>query len=143
MSVLRGTFRLSVALAIVALLGSVVYAHFTALDAEQENAKIWRTLQCGQKFLDQDVSRFTNEYGLIDIGKAGCDWEGNRFLATFDEIRKAVAGPRPESRYGEDFQRMLSILMLPILGFFLLVNLLGLVFLGARGTFRWVRAGYR
>jgi hypothetical protein len=55
MSVLRGTFRLSVVVALVALLCSVVYAHFTALDAEQQAAESWRTLHCGQMFLNRDM----------------------------------------------------------------------------------------
>jgi hypothetical protein len=143
MKVLRGTFRLSIALAIVALLGSVVYAHFKALDAEYEDAKIWHTLQCGERFLDRDMSRFTNEAELIDIGKAGCDLEGKRFLATFDEIRKAVARPVPESPYGEVFWRMVNVMVFRVVALFVVVNLLGLVFLAARDTLRWVRAGYR
>jgi hypothetical protein len=47
-------------------------------------------------------------------------------------------------KYGEAFQQMLSVLILrAVLGVFLLVNLLGLLFLAARGALRWVRAGYR
>jgi hypothetical protein len=127
----------------VALLCSVVYAHFTALDAEQQAAESWRTLHCGQMFLNRDMRDYTNQYGLIDIGTAGCSYKG-RFLATPDEIRAAVSSPPPESKYGEAFQQMLSVLILrAVLGVFLLVNLLGLLFLAARGALRWVRAGYR
>ena len=68
MSVLRGSFRLSVVIALVALLCSAVYAHFTALDAEQQAAESWRTLRCGQMFLNRDMGDYTNQYGLIDIG---------------------------------------------------------------------------
>jgi NADH:ubiquinone oxidoreductase subunit 3 (subunit A) len=143
MSVLRGSFRLSVVIALVALLCSAVYAHFTALDAEQQAAESWRTLRCGQMFLNRDMGDYTNQYGLIDIGTAGCSYKG-RFLATPDEIRAAVSSPPPESKYGEAFQQMLSVLILrAVLGVFLLVNLLGLLFLAARGALRWVRAGYR
>jgi hypothetical protein len=136
-----GTFRLSIVVALVALLGSAVYAHFIALDGEQQDMKTWRTLQCAQKFLNQDMSAYTNQLGLIDIGRAGCSFDP--FYSTFGEIRRAADIPRTEGKYGEYFQRMLSILMLPVLGVFVLVNALGLVFLAARGALRWVWAGYR
>jgi hypothetical protein len=48
------------------------------------------------------MSAYTNEYGLIDIGKAGCS--SDRFLATFDEIRTARASAEPSGdRYSQVF----------------------------------------
>src|SRR5262245_13289100 len=101
MNVIRGTFRLSI---VIALLVAAYYgtaAHFAAQNAAAEDINIWITLRCGERFLGQDMSRFTNEAGLIDIGKAGCDLEGKRFLARFDEIRKAVATAEPPNPYGQ------------------------------------------
>jgi hypothetical protein len=80
---------------------------------------------------------------VIDIGKAGCS--NSSFFATFDEIREAVAlrDPPTEWRgFGEVFHFKLFEALFAALGAFLAVNLAGVLFLGARGLFRWVRTGY-
>jgi hypothetical protein len=67
------------------------------------------------------------------------------FLATFDEIREAVARRDPPAEFGsfrEDFSAKLYEALFAALGAFLAVNLGGLLFLGARGLVRWVRTGY-
>jgi hypothetical protein len=140
-SILRGTFRLSVVVALVALLSFAVYAHFTGLDAVQQDWEIWQTLRCGQTFLNKDMSEYTNQYGLIDIGTAGCSQ--SRFLATFDEIRNALASDHPRDRYSQVFWPKLYDALAYALVAFVVVNLLGLLFLAARGALRWVWAGYR
>ena len=142
MSVLRGTFRLSVVLALLAAAYYGITAHVAAVDADRENWKHWSTLRCGERFLGQDMSAYTNQYGLIDIGRAGCS--NDRFLATFDEIRTALASDPPRDRYSEVFWPQMYIELSLAFGWvFVIVNVLGLLFLGARGAFRWVWAGYR
>ena len=90
MRVARGTFRLSIAAAVVVAVCYAISAHLSAMDAAWENSKLWSTLRCGERFLDRDMSEFKNAAGLIDIGKAGCS--NSTFWATFDEIREAVGG---------------------------------------------------
>jgi hypothetical protein len=111
------------------------------LDAVQQDWEIWQTLRCGQKFLNKDMSEYTNQYGLIDIGTAGCSQ--SRFLATFDEIRNALASDHPRDRYSQVFWPKLYDALAYALVAFVVVNLLGLLFLAARGALRWVWAGYR
>ena len=68
---------------------------------------------------------FTNQYGNIDIGRAGCSKAG--FLANFDEIREALNTPAPPKmtfNYWEVFWReALPLLMLAPIAF-LGVNIL-------------------
>ena len=101
MSVLRGTFRLSLMAALLVAAYFSITAHVAAQNDAWQDWKIWNTLRCGERFLGRDMSAYTNEYGLIDIGKAGCS--SDRFLATFDQIRTARASADPGDRYGEVF----------------------------------------
>ena len=90
------------------------------------------------------MTAFTNQYGNIDIGRAGCSTAG--FLANFDEIREALntsAPPKMTFNYWEVFWReALPLLMLAPIAF-LGVNILGFAYLGARLIVRWVWAGFR
>jgi hypothetical protein len=43
--------------------------------------------------LGKDMTAFTNQYGNIDIGRAGCSTAS--FIANFDEIREALNAPAP------------------------------------------------
>jgi hypothetical protein len=144
MKIIRGTFRLSI---VIALLIAVYYAisgYFEAVNADKETWRIWTTLRCGGHLLGKDVSGYTNEYGLIDLGRAGCS--SKSFLATFEEIRMANARPKPppdQLRFGDVFQFHLYGGLIVALAAFLAVNLLGFLFLGARSLFQWVRGGYR
>jgi len=131
MSVVRGTFRLSFLVVAVMLVYAPVSAHFSAIEgsesAREMYRKLWITLRCGERFLDKDMTQFTNEYGLIDIGRAGCS--SSSFLATFDEIRDALAKTNPPDPSPE-YRRIFSIwvidgLVNALLGF-VVVNLAGL-----------------
>jgi hypothetical protein len=101
-------------------------------------------LRCGGQFLGKDMTAFTNQYGNIDIGRAGCSTAG--FLANFDEISEALNTPAPPKmtfNYWEVFWReALPLLMLAPIAF-LGVNILGFAYLGARLIVRWVWAGFR
>jgi hypothetical protein len=144
MNIGRGTFRLSIVIALLVAGYYAITGYMAALDAEQENRKLWNTLRCGERFLGQDMSAYTNAAGLIDIGRAGCS--DDRFLASFEEIRRAVARPDPPDDwrgFREVFRYNLYGMPFAALYAFVLVNLAGFVLWGARGLFRWVRAGYR
>ena len=144
MKVIRGTFRLSVVLALLVAAYYGISGYVAALDADRETWRIWTTLRCGERFLGQDMSSNTNEAGLIDIGRAGCS--DGRFLATVEEIRMAAARSEPPAerlRFGEVFRYNTYGALFAAFAAFVLVNLAGFLFLGARGLFRWVRTGYR
>ena len=142
MSVLRGTFRLSLVVALLVAAYFGITAHVAAHDAASEEWKLWFTLRCGERFLGQDMRDYTNAAGLIDIGKAGCS--NDRFLATFDEIRTALASADPSGdRYSQVFWPKLYGALFNALGAFVVVNLLGLLFLGTQIVARWISAGYR
>jgi hypothetical protein len=150
MSVLRGTFRLSIVVALLVAAYYAISAHLAAMDAEWEHRKLLITLRCGERFLGQDMSQYTNAAGLIDIGKAGCS--NSSFWATFDEIRVAVGKQPPppdqgwvseSERYSQVFWPKLNNALFAALAGFVVVNLGGLLFLGGRRVFRWILAGYR
>ena len=142
MNVLRGTFRLSIVVALVVAAYYGISAHVAAQNDAWEDWKIWNTLRCGERFLGRDMSAYTNEAGLIDIGKAGCS--NDRFLATFDEIRTALASAEPSGdRYSQVFWPKLYDALGYALVAFVAANLLGLLFLGTRSVLRWISAGYR
>jgi hypothetical protein len=143
MNIPVGTFRLSLVVALVVAAYYGITAHVAAIDADQGERKFWSTLRCGERFLDQDMSRYANPTRpeMFDIGKAGCS--GSSFWATFAEIRSALASDHPRDRYSEVFWSNLYGALFMASGAFLLVNLLGLLFLAARAALRWVWAGYR
>jgi hypothetical protein len=97
MNVLRGTFRLSIVVALVVAACYGISAHIAAHDAAWEDRKHWSTLRCGERFLGQDMSKYTSPYRpeVIDIGKAGCS--NSSYWATFDEIRMALASADPRA----------------------------------------------
>jgi hypothetical protein len=102
-----GTFRLSVMIALLVAAYYGITGYMAAMDVEQENRRLWTTLRCGERFLGQDMSRYAgpdpDRPEVIDIGRAGCS--NGRFLATFYEIREALAHPDPpEPGFGQVFQ---------------------------------------
>jgi hypothetical protein len=142
MDIARGTFRLSIVIAVLVAVYYGISDFMTAVNSNAENMRIWTTLRCGERFLGQDMSSYTSPVrsDVIDIGKAGCS--SSTFWATRDEIREAVAQTDPPvSPY--TYSRVGLWALLPAAYAFVAVNLAGFLFLGARGLFRWVRAGYR
>src|SRR5262245_66237093 len=141
MSVLRGTFRLSILLTAIAA-GCATWMSFREVsESTSIEHEAWRVLRCSEKFLGRDMSRFTNPYGLIDVGKAGC--ASTQFLATFDEIKDASLQPEPSSFDSKAFWHALVAYM-PIAGLvFLLINAPVLLFVAISVAGRWVLAGFR
>jgi hypothetical protein len=146
MKIIRGTFRLSIVIALLVAGYYAITGYMAALEREQANWKLWNALRCGERFLGQDMRKYVSPVRpeVFDIGSAGCSNE--RFWATFEEIREAVAQSEPPA-IGRGFGEVLQFKLTDALGYafgaFLLVNLAGFVLLGARSLFRWVRAGYR
>jgi hypothetical protein len=90
-SIVRGTFRLSIVIALLVAAYVGISGYIEAVSSDAEDMRIWTTLRCGERFLGQDMSSYTSPVrsDVIDIGKAGCS--SSTFWATRDEIRKAVA----------------------------------------------------
>jgi hypothetical protein len=61
MKVLRGTFRLSIVIAILVAAYYGIAAYLAAENAGYEDWKLWKTLRCGERFLDKDMSSYTND----------------------------------------------------------------------------------
>jgi hypothetical protein len=146
MNIIRGTFRLSIVAALLVAVYYGITGYMSVTEREQANWKLWTTLRCGERFLGQDMSKYVSPVRpeVFDIGGAGCS--NKQFWATFDEIREAVAQSEPPAfggGFGEDLRFKLMDALAYAFAAFLLVNLVGFVVLGARGLFRWVRAGYR
>jgi hypothetical protein len=145
MNIARGTFRLSIVIALLVAAYFGISGYMAALNSEQENRKHWMTLRCGERFLGRDMSSYSSpdRPEVIDIGRAGCS--DTRFLATFAEIREALAHAEPPEwwrGFGEVFRSKFYEALFAALAAFVAVNLVGFLFLGARGVLRRVRAGY-
>jgi hypothetical protein len=141
---MRGTFRLSLVVALLVAAYFGITAHVAAQNDAWEDLQFWNTLRCGERFLGQDMSSYVSPVRpeVFDIGKAGCSYR--TFWATFDEIREALASDHPRAdRYSQVFWPKLYDALFTALAAFVFVNLLGLLFLGTRGVFRWISAGYR
>jgi hypothetical protein len=74
MNIIRGTFRLSVVIALLVAGYFGITGYMAALEREQANWKLWNTLRCGERFLGQDMSRYRSPVRpeVFDIGSAGC-----------------------------------------------------------------------
>jgi hypothetical protein len=147
MNIARGTFRLSIVIALLVAAYYGISGYMAAMNAEYEKQKFWTTLRCGERFLGQDMSSYSSPSRpeVIDIGRAGCS--NSTFWATFDEIREALARPEPPPElwrgFGEVFRFKLYEALFLALAAFVAVNLAGFRFLGARSVFRWILTGYR
>ena len=151
MNIVRGMLRVSIVAAVLVAIVAAVASHLEAFNEQNrviknwtDNARNWKVLRCGSQFLGKDMTAYTNEHGLIDIGRAGCS-EG-KFLTRFDEIREAMNQPAPvlpETSYWAIFLPHMGIWLVIALIGFCVVNLLGLLFLAGRSAARWIKAGFQ
>jgi hypothetical protein len=140
-----------VIIAVCILLYGVFTAHTTTLDAQnrnrqswEEDTRIWNALRCAGQFLGKDMTAFTNQYGNIDIGRAGC--ASKSFLANFEEVREALRSPPPQPRpfsYWESFLELAAIWLFFAVIALLGVNALGFALIGALAIVRWVLKGFQ
>jgi hypothetical protein len=143
-NIIRGTFRLSVAIAVLA----AAYGFYEQLAAfaeyKDQKLKMLFTLECGARRSEETLKSAANQYGLIDLGKVGC--ASKQFLASSDELLQArngvmrremdeEFGVRPQ--YAPQYPLGLAVLAL------LIVNLLGFAFVALRAVFGWITSGYR
>ena len=142
-NIIRGTFRLSIFVGLVALAYNTYNASQLAAQAAHRDWEMWFTLRCGHTLMQtHDLTKHQNQFGNFDLGKLGC--ASRTFWANFPEVVETSNKPDP---YQETWNRVwwykLTEGTLAAFGLFVLTNLLGFVFLGLRRAFRWVSAGYK
>jgi hypothetical protein len=79
-NIMRGTFRLWIALAAIAAIYGF-YEHWTMFsEAQHSNLKLVTTLACGARFSEMTLKSAMNQAGLIDLGRVECaaDNSGHR-----------------------------------------------------------------
>jgi hypothetical protein len=142
-SIMRGTFRLSIVVAVLAA-GYGFYTQWSAYsEARDRNLQMVLTLECGSKVSPEALQTSVNQYGLFDLGKVGC--ANRQFWASSDELLKARNGvmmpewtePEFRARYAGEYSLTHALIAL------FLVNLLGLAFIALRAVFGWIASGYR
>lgn len=142
-NILRGTFRLSVAVAALAAAYGIYEQWAAFSEAKASNWKMTTTLECGARKSEERLKEAVNQYGLIDLGKVGCADE--QFLASLDELRQARDGmtrrewmeTKFDVRYAAEVALAYAVLAL------LVVNLLSLAFVTLRAVFGWIATGYK
>jgi len=150
MTVMRGMLWVAIAVSAAFLFVGNFVAHSAATDetrrireAWENDVEVWNVLRCGGQFLGKDMGPFTNQYGYIDIGRAGC--HTGTFPATFNEIHEALNSPRPAepaSSYFEHWWNVATLWLFLGSAAFIVVNLIGLAFIGVRSVARWILAGF-
>lgn len=143
MNIVRGTFRLSILVAVAALGYFWWQATQQARAVAMSNQELWSTLRCAGYLLKLDTSKMENAYGNIDLG-ANTHCVSRQFWANRREIEEAS---KRESPYRESFNEEMKwrrdTIWEGAFAMFVLTNLLGFAFLGLRWAYRWVFAGYR
>jgi hypothetical protein len=142
-NIMRGTFRLSLAVAVLAAVYGIYEQWAAFSEAKASSWKMTTTLECGARKSEDTLKPAVNQYGLIDLGKVGCADE--QFLASFDELRQARDGVTRSDwmetkfnvRHAAEYAFAYALLAL------LVVNLLGLAFVALRAVFGWIATGYR
>jgi hypothetical protein len=137
----KGTFRLSIVAAVVA-------AAYTAYEGWQANVQAYKdtlqmvlTYECGGRQPD-DTLRAALNGTRIDLSKVGCSHQPF-FWASYSEIVQARQG-----RLRREKLSSISMFRMNVEGaafnaaiWFVLVNLLGVLFLCGRTFVRWVHRG--
>ena len=140
--IMRGVFRVSI---VAALLSGAYIAYqewIATAETYRDHQNMLRTLECGARKAQESLKASLNERGLIDLTKVGCATE--RFFASFEELRRARDGTIREAEW---LSKGPSIDIPAVAGASLaalvIINLLGLIFVGARVVFYWVADGFK
>ena len=141
-NIMRGTFRLSVAVAVLAAAYGA-YERMAAFSATKDRSlKMMVTLECGSRLSEETLRRTLNEHGLLDLAKVGCASEP--FRASFEELRQARDGVfrREWEETKFDLKSAAEYAFGYAVTALFAVNLLGLAFVAVRAVFGWIRAGF-
>ncbi len=137
MNIMRGTFRISI---VAALLTAAITAYqqwIQYTDTQYRRSQLQVGYECGAKKLEEIEASHTG-YGNIDISKYGC--ASRPFWASLDELRSVRRG----ERIFDDFPVRFSsdVVINQAIAAFIVVNLLGMLFLAVRATVRWIAQGF-
>lgn len=142
MNIIKGTFRLSILVGIAVFAIQYWRASQEAHASAWKNSQIYMTLRCARDRVGVDNTAIKNEFGLLDLSKVHCSKE--RFFAHEHEIASALEREDPYvASYDSEMSWRRPLTYMDGVAAFVVTNLLGLGFLGARRAFRWVMAGYR
>jgi hypothetical protein len=148
MRILRGTFRLSVVVAVLVAAYSAFITYQKSADYRAQQLREYFDVkfayQCAARQTDENLRPFVNDYGLIDLIKAGCTEQ--KMVASFDELKQWRDGTpswhEPDERdMPALFDGYATFLWLVLA--FVAVNLIGLLVVGIKNVSRWVVAGFR
>jgi hypothetical protein len=140
-NIIRGMFRLSIVAATLAAAYGAYDSWQVAEELSRQRSDIIDTLECGSRKGIETLKPFENEFGLVDLTKVGCSSK-SQFLVSYDELSRAREGKFTELL--EDAPPVFNTVSIGFLALaaFLIVNLLGLAFIGARTVVRWVTEGF-
>lgn len=142
-NIMKGTFRLSIAVAVLAAIYGFYEQWTTFAEAKNSNWKMMTTLECGARLSEETLKPAVNQAGLIDLGKVGC--ASQQFWASSSELLQARNGATRREwmetefslRHAAEYSLAYAVLAL------LVVNLLGLAVVALRAVFGWIATGYR
>jgi hypothetical protein len=139
--IMRGTFRLSIAVAGLAAAYALYERSDAFEEAQNDSLRMTMRLECGARRSEENLKTAT--VGQIDLAEIGC--ASKPFTASFDELRKARDGGfRREWQAMEfDFAGAARHALGYALVAFIAVNLLGLALASVRAVVGWIAAGYR
>jgi len=128
--------RLALVVGVIAGAWSFLNMHWKYVDAYNSWYRIETTLQCAKRFTDEELAKYKNPFGLIDLGKTYC---GPRaFLASMEEIRDADVESIDEKVAYGDYVRPAAIPADALLFGTLAVVALGLAVVLLRWLTHWV-----
>jgi hypothetical protein len=146
MNILRGSFRISLVVAVLAGIwgGMSQWKQYSddyrkRFDEIVENRT---TMGCGKYALkistDEEIKQATNLYGLIDISKLGCGTK--TYLTNTDELSRDPDSVFPLPRFEDHAgQTALVVAAIYAIAAFIVINLIGLI----AKAFQWAARGFR
>lgn len=141
MNILAGTFRVSLVAAALAA-GYYSYENLQRHEAEQAEDRLFKmAMECGARIDAAFLEQKKNDYGNIDIGALGC--ASRKFITNAQELSEVRAGTYQFKSYSafKPFDPLGTAVN--AFAAFVLVNLAGLAFVGARSVLGWVLAGFK
>jgi hypothetical protein len=138
----KGTFRLSIVVAVVAASYTAYNRWQANLQAYNDTLQMVLTFECGGRQSD-DTLRAALNGTRIDLSKVGCSNQPF-FWASYNEIVQAREGRLRREKLSIPMFRMDiegAAAMANAAIWFVLVNMLGVVFVCGRTVVRWVHRG--
>jgi hypothetical protein len=142
-NIMRGTFRLSVAVAVLAAVYGFYEQWATFAEAKNSSWNIVTTVECGARLSEETLKPTVNQFGLFDLGKVGC--ASKQFWASSDELLQARNGVMEREWADTRFnvRNAAEYSLAHAVPYLIIVNLLGFAFVALRVVFGWIASGFR